>query len=684
MDHSQKLLKSILGDRGYETLEKAIYKQRTQAVVDPLEYYLPLIVVPRTILSWLVQNINPMRQGEIKDIAFPGREDIMIHIEKQAPDQYRMEFVQGGRVIHQFEKQSLPAASGHLMSVGEMYDEFAAPKPATHDDKVNEEIKANPELNKPKAESPEFDSLRHVISMANVQPKEDPEQIKWTMSHANVREMTAVIGKLVDALTAKQLHRERLEAELDETAKEEKNMSDTTRKRADTRTIRPSDSYAQLDRNKSKDTTDLEEPPTKPEKRPEGEARTDETIKPRSQTPFKPGKQAASQQEEKPFKKQDPPMSDKKSDSGSTQDPATKPKIDPVGAARVDEPHNQTPFKPGIAAPVQQPEKPFKKGVLSPTEQRTDTVGTSSPGKNQAHGYFRKKMEMLTKPYVSEAQRGKFHAMEDRGEISHATVAHWDKASKGKHLPQHVKKEEVKPLGGTGTGAPSTPTSRPNGGFGSITAKEEKQVTSHSSPSGGGGMTNAKAPKGNGMAFPVLKEEMGKGEMPKGAGQPMAPKPPQMPKPPVPPGNNPAAQAAKQSQQSGMGKMPVPGKPKMPSMAPKTPSMNKSDYFRSKLGKSEPIRTSATEEQLYKSACSQCGVAEFVKDKDGNPKFQPCACFLVMKKDSEGNPSKFVKVLRKSNGSYSMEFAKGADPEVVKLFLLTLKSKLLIKKKFGI
>jgi len=43
-------------------------------------------------------------------------------------------------------------------------------------------------------------------------------------------------------------------------------------------------------------------------------------------------------------------------------------------------------------------------------------------------------------PYVSEAQRGKFHAMEERGEISPKTVKEWDKASKGKKLPKHVKK----------------------------------------------------------------------------------------------------------------------------------------------------------------------------------------------------------------------------------------------------
>ena len=47
-------------------------------------------------------------------------------------------------------------------------------------------------------------------------------------------------------------------------------------------------------------------------------------------------------------------------------------------------------------------------------------------------------------PYVSDSQRKKFHAMEARGEISHATVQHWDQATKkqGKKLPEHVKKHK--------------------------------------------------------------------------------------------------------------------------------------------------------------------------------------------------------------------------------------------------
>ena len=41
-----------------------------------------------------------------------------------------------------------------------------------------------------------------------------------------------------------------------------------------------------------------------------------------------------------------------------------------------------------------------------------------------------------TVPYESDRQRRFFHAAEARGEISHKTMAEYDKASKGKDLPE--------------------------------------------------------------------------------------------------------------------------------------------------------------------------------------------------------------------------------------------------------
>lgn len=45
-------------------------------------------------------------------------------------------------------------------------------------------------------------------------------------------------------------------------------------------------------------------------------------------------------------------------------------------------------------------------------------------------------------PYKSDKQRKFFHAAEERGEISHATVEEYDKASKGKKLPEKVKSKK--------------------------------------------------------------------------------------------------------------------------------------------------------------------------------------------------------------------------------------------------
>ena len=47
-------------------------------------------------------------------------------------------------------------------------------------------------------------------------------------------------------------------------------------------------------------------------------------------------------------------------------------------------------------------------------------------------------------PYKSDAQRRKFHAMQNKGEISAKVVKEFDKASKGKKMPERVKTKAVK------------------------------------------------------------------------------------------------------------------------------------------------------------------------------------------------------------------------------------------------
>ena len=45
-------------------------------------------------------------------------------------------------------------------------------------------------------------------------------------------------------------------------------------------------------------------------------------------------------------------------------------------------------------------------------------------------------------PYVSNAQRKKFHQLEKEGKISHKVVKEFDRSSKGKKLPERVHKKK--------------------------------------------------------------------------------------------------------------------------------------------------------------------------------------------------------------------------------------------------
>lgn len=149
-------------------------------------------------------------------------------------------------------------------------------------------------------------------------------------------------------------------------------------------------------------------------------------------------------------------------------------------------------------------------------------------------------------------------------------------------------------------------------------------------------------------------------EAPSGSAVPKAPSPPKPPTAPVAAGNNPAGQAAKQAQRAAKGIAQTPKAPQAPKI-PTAPKVNKSEL-------------QLTEKELY-TDCEHCGTPQFAKTESG-PKYEPCACFMVTKSE------KFV-TLKKSDSGYTLEFNPKSDPESVKAFLLALKAKLLVTKKFG-
>ena len=192
----EKTLKSMVGDTGYETLQKAIYKKDSDATLGPLDIYLPLLVVPRAILSWLVQNIKPMAQNENTKLEFPGIPGVMIDITKTGRDSYRATFIEKGKVVHEFEKQTLPNIGGQLLTFGELYTEDSAVS-----------------LDQPKED---LSAPAQMISMMGGIPS-PANDVQWQ----TISSLTGAIGKLVDALVCNQMVKDNVKKALNAKKKDE-------------------------------------------------------------------------------------------------------------------------------------------------------------------------------------------------------------------------------------------------------------------------------------------------------------------------------------------------------------------------------------------------------------------------------------------------------------------------------
>lgn len=118
-----KFYKDLAGSH-FETLAKAIYKESIGQVVDPQELYLPLMVLPRALISWAIQNIAPMKINESKQLKVPGS-DATLEIRKIVEDCYSGSLISKGKQIHHFEKVPLPTVAGNLLTALNLYEDVA-------------------------------------------------------------------------------------------------------------------------------------------------------------------------------------------------------------------------------------------------------------------------------------------------------------------------------------------------------------------------------------------------------------------------------------------------------------------------------------------------------------------------------------------------------------------------------
>lgn len=111
------LLKGMLGEEGFLTLRKHIFRQDSQTTLTPIDMYLPMLAVPRTVLSWLVQNVHSVPLGEekiIKDV--PSLGNIDMHLKRTGNDSYSAEFIREGQILHSFDNQTLPMLGGQIIA----------------------------------------------------------------------------------------------------------------------------------------------------------------------------------------------------------------------------------------------------------------------------------------------------------------------------------------------------------------------------------------------------------------------------------------------------------------------------------------------------------------------------------------------------------------------------------------
>lgn len=116
-------LKKTLGEDFMESLTKGdLWKPATRSVTDLEDIHLGLKIVPRTIMSFLIRELTPMKDGEHKDIDLPLEGNCRLRIDKHGPDVFSGDLEKENKKITEFKFRSIPGVGLVVMSNFELYD----------------------------------------------------------------------------------------------------------------------------------------------------------------------------------------------------------------------------------------------------------------------------------------------------------------------------------------------------------------------------------------------------------------------------------------------------------------------------------------------------------------------------------------------------------------------------------
>lgn len=127
----KEIIKSILGDDIFDDLKKyEIYKPETKTVLDPVELRVALEIVPRSILSFVYNNLQPLSKGQNTTLELPFCVNGQLNVVKHGADNYNGDIVQDGKVLVSFLNRSLPSIGLIILTTFELYDLNHLTKPA--------------------------------------------------------------------------------------------------------------------------------------------------------------------------------------------------------------------------------------------------------------------------------------------------------------------------------------------------------------------------------------------------------------------------------------------------------------------------------------------------------------------------------------------------------------------------
>lgn len=123
MNKPDELVKTMLGKDFFEVLQKSdVYKMYNRNATSISEFSTGLKIVPRTVMSFLIQNLTNLTADENKNLELPFAPDCYMQVTKKDQDTFQGYIYSKGQKINEFKNRSIPGIGLVLMTTFELYD----------------------------------------------------------------------------------------------------------------------------------------------------------------------------------------------------------------------------------------------------------------------------------------------------------------------------------------------------------------------------------------------------------------------------------------------------------------------------------------------------------------------------------------------------------------------------------